>query len=78
MKINDIRNYVLEPNFKIIYLENKLDIINYEEIEHLSNNKIIIKYEQGLINIEGNNLILKKMLKDEVLIIGKITKIEFR
>lgn len=78
MKINDIRNYVLEPNFKITYIENKLDIINYNKIEHLDNNKIIVSYEKGIMVIDGKELVLKKMLKDEILITGMISKIELR
>lgn len=74
----DLRNYILESDFKIIYLTNKLNIVNYSDISHFDNNKIIINYSDGSVLIGGNNLVVSKLLKDELLIEGSINKIEFR
>lgn len=74
----NLRNYILESDFKIIYLTNKLNIVNYNDISHFDSNKIIINYSDGSVLIGGNNLVVSKLLKDELLIEGSINKIEFR
>ncbi len=74
----NLRNYILENDFKIIYLSNKLDIVNYSDISHFDSNKIIINYNDGSVLINGKNLVVSKLLKDELLIEGSINKIEFR
>lgn len=74
----NLRNYILENDFKIIYLTNKLNIVNYNDISHFDSNKIIINYSDGSVLIGGNNLVVSKLLKDELLIEGSINKIEFR
>ena len=74
----NLRNYILESDFKIVYLHNKLDIVNYSDISHFDNNKIIINYNDGSVLISGKNLVVSKLLKDELLIEGSIDKLELR
>lgn len=73
---NDVRNYIGENNFRIIIYKDKIDIINYEEIKEISNNRIIIKSNKTIV-IDGKNLKLNKMLNKEVLIMGEIININF-
>lgn len=74
----NLRNYILENDFKIIYLTNKLNIVNYSDISHFDNNKIIINYKDGSVMISGKNLVVSKLVSDELLIEGSINNIEFR
>ena len=74
----NLRNYILENDFKIIYISDKLDIVNYTDISHFDNNKIIINYKDGSVLISGKSLVVSKLLKDELLIEGSIDKLEFR
>lgn len=74
----NLRNYILESDFKIIYLTNKLNIVNYNDISHFDSNKIIVNYNDGSVLIGGKSLVVSKLLKDELLIEGSINKIEFR
>ena len=74
----NLRNYILESDFKIIYLTNKLNIVNYNDISHFDSNKIIINYDDGSVLINGKNLVVSKLVNDELLIEGSILKIEFR
>ena len=60
---------------KIIYHNNKLDIINFNEIILLSNTKIILKFKHELI-ISGDNLLVLKLMDKEILIEGLINKVE--
>lgn len=63
---------------KIVVINNKINITNFTNIEHFSTNKIIIKINNQCIVITGSNLIITKLVIDEVLINGNIDKIEFR
>ena len=77
-KFKDIRQTILEQEFKIIYINNKLDVVNYIDISHFDSNKIIVNYNKGSLIVSGNNLFVSKLLSDELLIEGNIEKIEFR
>lgn len=73
-----IKNYFLENQFKVTCLENKVNIVNYESIGHFDSNKIIIRKNSGSVIVNGTNLVVSKLLNDEILIDGKISNIEFR
>ena len=76
--LKDLRNYILETDFRINYIKDKLNIVNYECIDHFSDEKVIIRYSGGLVVIKGENLIISKLLNDEILILGKIKNIELK
>lgn len=76
--INGIRSYVLDNELKITILKNKIDILNYTDIGHFDDEKIIIKTNYKDIIIKGNNLVVSKLMKDEILITGDFTNIELR
>ncbi len=74
MKLFDnIRNYIGEDEFRIVIYKDSINIINYDNLNEISSNKVIINQ----VVIEGKNLLLKKILTNELLIKGKIEKIEF-
>ena len=72
------RNYLLDEMFNMRVLKNKIDICNYESIGYLDNDLIIINYDSGEIKIKGENLVVSKLLGDEILISGDIKNIEMR
>lgn len=76
--IKRLKNYVLDNDFRITSFCDKIDVLNYKEIDHFDDNKVIVRYENGMIVIKGDNLIISKLLDDELLINGKISNIEFR
>ena len=76
--INLIRNYIEDNEFKITILKNKVSIINYLLIKEIESDLIIIKYEDGLVYIKGEKLVITKLMNDEVLITGVINNIELR
>lgn len=76
--VHKFRDYILEEELKITILENKVDIVNYTEIGHFDSNKIIVRHAKGNIVVNGNNLVVSKLLIDEVLITGTIKNIELR
>lgn len=73
--INKLERYLENKNYEIIFKENKINIINFKEIIDFSINKISVKCDNKIINIEGRNLIISKMLDDELLITGDINNI---
>ncbi len=76
--INNIRSHILDEEFKITLLNNKVNIVNYIELIDFNDFEVKIKYIKGKLIIKGNNLVVKKILNDELLIEGSINNIELR
>ena len=72
---NKINNYLMDNEFRMIYYNNFLNINNYLEILDFSSSIIKIKYIDGTIIINGNNLCISKMIDNELLINGVIKSI---
>ena len=73
--ISKLDRYLEERNYEIILKDNKINIINYKEILDFSESKISLRCDNKIINIEGKNLIISKMLDEELLITGIIFNI---
>ena len=76
--LKKLQNYILDNEFRMLVLTNKIDIVNYLDIDHFDDNKIIVRYNSGTIIIKGEDLIISKLLTDEILINGKIKNIDFK
>ncbi len=76
--INKIRSYFLEDELEIKVYKNKVNVINYKNIGHFDSNKVMIYYEKGHLVVSGNNLVVSRLVQDEVLIVGDIKNIELR
>lgn len=74
--IDKIREYIKDDEFRLTIFKNQLHIINYMEILTLSNKQVSIDTGYNLIVIHGENLILNKLLDNEILITGKIYTVE--
>ena len=74
--INSIRNSIKEKDFKMIYYNNYLDIINYENLDEITNDTIILNNKK--IFIFGKNIKILKLVDDELLITGSLTKVEYK
>ena len=59
LKIKDIRNQLLDLDFKIVLKHNEINIINYIELLDFNENMIKIKYNEGILKVEGKDLKLK-------------------
>lgn len=73
-----LRTYIEDNDFRFSYIDNQLDIINYLKINYMEDNKVSLHYKDGNIVIKGDNLRIKKLLDDEILIVGNIENIEFK
>lgn len=78
MKIlNKLDNYINDKKYSMIYKYNKLDIINYTEIVDFTSKIITIRYNNNIYQIKGNNLVIARMMDNEILISGSIENITF-
>lgn len=76
MMIDKIRDYIKDDEFRLTIFKDRLHIINYLDILTLSNKYISVDTGDNLIVIKGENLILNKLLDNEILITGKIYTVE--
>ena len=73
-----INNYLEDSTYKIIVLNNTVNINNYIEILDFNSTIINIKHQKGITKVKGKNLVISKMLDNEILIIGNIKEIEVK
>ena len=73
----NIRSFINDTSFQILYKDNTLDIINYTNINYMEDSKISISYMNNKLLIKGSNLTVKKLLESEILITGNFVSIEF-
>ena len=74
---NDLTNYINEKEYSMTYKYNKLDIVNYTEIKDFTSKIITIRYQNKIYQIKGNNLVISRMMDNEILISGNIENITF-
>lgn len=74
--IRKIVNYIKDNNFKIIYLNNSINVINYDSVLEVKENIVSLKKEDKIIHIKGEDLRLNKLMDDEILVTGLIKIIE--
>lgn len=73
--INSITDCFNNYLYNINITDKYIDIINYKEIRNISENNIEIILNSKKLIINGNNLLVKKMDKYEVLITGNVEKV---
>lgn len=72
----NVKDYIIDKEFRFIVYKNKVNIINYNNILSIERERISVSFSDGILVIKGKNLALKKMLDDEVLIYGNIKLVE--
>ena len=74
--IKKMRTYLLEEEFQIRANDKYVNVVSYEKILHFDNHNVSIQYQDKTITISGKNLVVSKLVNDEVLVCGIIQKIE--
>ena len=74
--IRKIVNYIKDSNFKITYINNSINVINYDSILEVKEEIVSLKKEDKIIHIKGEDLRLNKLLEHEILVTGFIKTIE--
>ena len=73
--LNRVYEYVKDKEFRFTVYKNRVHIMNYKKIISIKNNYISIEGDFS-IKISGKNLVLNKLLDEEILIVGVIYSIE--
>lgn len=73
-----LREYICDSIFRFSYNKDKLNVVNYLKINYMENTKISLNYSGGNLVVKGNNLRIKKLLDEELLIVGDIENIEIK
>ena len=76
-KIEKLKNFIMDNEFRMTFFENRIHVINYQELISLSDDKIRIKTTNLTITFTGTQLVLSKLLDQEIMIEGTLTKVEF-
>ena len=76
--VHRFRNYLLEEEFEMKIYKGAVNIVNFTEIGHFDAYKVVVKCDSLNVYIEGQDLVVSKLLQDEILVTGKIQKVEFR
>jgi len=76
--IENLKSFLQDNKNKIIIFDNNIYICNYIDIKSFDENKIIISIKDKNVTINGKNITIKKLTKDEILINGNLENIEFR
>ena len=71
-----IKDYITDNEFRVNLFNDSVNIINYCKIITIEKSRISLSYTDGILIIKGDDLALKKMLDNEVLICGLIKSIE--
>lgn len=71
------KNFLFDLEDFITIYENHLHVFNYEKLNKLSETEIILSFNKMKVVINGDSLKIKQMTKQELLINGKILKVEF-
>ena len=72
-----MNQYLTDKNFRVSIDDRGINIINYTMIEDFSSNRVVVQYESGVITLIGTDLVISKMLDEELLIVGKLKSIEY-
>jgi len=75
--IEKIKDYIKDEEFKMSIFENRIHVINYEEILSLENSRVSFKVVDKRIVLKGTNLTVKRLVNKELLLSGKISEIVF-
>ena len=67
---------MVDKNYVITTFDDKVYVYKYNFLEIFNNKKIRLKLEVRSVDIVGENLVIVKMTKDEILIKGDISGIE--
>ena len=71
-----IVNYLYDREDVICIYEKSTYIFNYKNLESFSEKRIVVNLKNKKISIIGNNLIINRITKEELLIQGNIQSVE--
>ena len=76
--LKSINKFISNNDFSINIMNNSIDINNFIDIIILESNKVLLSIPSGYLYIFGNDLVIRKLLNNEILINGSIISLEFK
>lgn len=74
----NVMRYINDIDFQIVYYKKEINVINYERINYMEDSKISLSYPGGVLVIKGDNLRVRKLLDNEIVVCGNINNLEFK
>lgn len=74
--LRKVYEYIKDDEFRYTVYNNRIHIVNYDSINSLSNENVLVKTGSRQIKIKGKNLVLNRLLNNEALIVGEVNNIE--
>ncbi len=72
-----MRDFLMDKDYYIDIFEKYIHVFNYVDIIKLESNKIIITMDGFNLEIDGTDLVVKRLEKKEILIEGVVLKVGF-
>lgn len=76
--VKNLQNFLYDQDYYIDLFKNCLYVYYYEELLSLSEILIELRLKEFILIIEGNNLSISNMDKQEILIKGEIKEMRFQ
>ncbi|HPE14601.1 MAG TPA: YabP/YqfC family sporulation protein [Bacilli bacterium] len=76
--LNRLKEYVCENKYKIIISEDGIYAVNYSRIITFSDDVLILELCEKMLTIKGKNIVINKLLDNEILIQGNIKSTDIR
>ncbi len=71
-----VDNFLNDREFRFTIYENKIHIINFKRIISLEENNASFQSNKKIIHVTGTDLVVRRLLDEEIIITGTISKIE--
>lgn len=73
---NNIINYLYDRDYIVCLYDNCVYIFNYAHLDLFNDTKIVVSLKNKVITLKGNNMLIGRITKEELLIKGDISGIE--
>jgi len=76
--LNKLQKYLNNSGCEINIFENNIHVINYKNIIVFDEDNIVLDVDKKNLTVKGTDLVISKLLDNEILIKGNIKIIEIR
>lgn len=74
----NLKSYIKDENYLISFMNNCVHCYNYVKVENINEKEIKIQFKNKKLTLKGNDFILRKLDKKELLVSGEVVEIELR
>ena len=75
--LKSLKKYLNDNDYSINIWDSFIDINNFNEIIILEDNRVIVSISNKKITISGDNIVINKLLNNELLLSGNFNSITF-